>query len=247
MVPNDSQSINDGAIRFLGTPRDVFVFKQLKAVLDTFNVNFSTPFKKFPKELLDLLMAGSGNKKYAVSYDFKDNSVTYQHKFEGLRNTILEQYENSKSPKQRDKAKLMSKVTCPKCGGGRLNQEALSYKIDTYTIHDLVKMDIRSIRHALYNLTLTERQQTIGNQVLKEIRDRLDFLLNVGLDYLNLDREAQTLSGGEAQRIALLLNWYSARRSVIHIRRTEYRLHQRDNIKLIKSLETSRFRNPDRG
>ena len=242
LVPNDSQSINDGAIRFLGTPRDVFVFKQLKAVLDTFNVNFSTPFKKFPKELLDLLMAGSGNKKYAVSYDFKDNSVTYQHKFEGLRNTILEQYENSKSPKQRDKAKaFMSKVTCPKCCGGRLNQEALSYKIDTYTIHDLVKMDIRSIRHALYNLTLTERQQTIGNQVLKEIRDRLDFLLNVGLNYLNLDREAQTLSGGEAQRIRLATQIGTQLVGVLYILdEPSIGLHQRDNIKLIKSLETLR-------
>ncbi|MGB0346254.1 MAG: excinuclease ABC subunit UvrA, partial [Balneolaceae bacterium] len=242
LVPNESQSINEGVIRYLGSPRDVFAFKQLKAVLESYKLDFDAPFKKFPDELRQILMHGSGDKKYAVSYDFKDNSVTYQHKYEGLRRTIIDQYENSKSPKQREKAKAyMSKVSCPKCEGGRLNQEALSYKIDTYNIHDLVKMDIRGIRDALYSLKLTERQQLIGNQVLKEIRDRLDFLLNVGLDYLNLDREAQTLSGGEAQRIRLATQIGTQLVGVLYILdEPSIGLHQRDNIKLIKSLETLR-------
>jgi excinuclease ABC subunit A len=242
LVPNESQSVNDGAIRYLGSPRDVFAFKQLKAVLESFDLDFDKPFKKYPDELRQILMHGSGDKKYAVSYDFKDNSVTYQHKYEGLRRTIIDQYENSKSPKQRDKAKaFMSKVKCPTCDGGRLNQEALSYKIDKYNIHDLVKMDIRGIRDALYNLSLTERQQLIGNQVLKEIRDRLDFLLNVGLDYLNLDREAQTLSGGEAQRIRLATQIGTQLVGVLYILdEPSIGLHQRDNIKLIRSLETLR-------
>lgn len=242
LVPNESQSVNEGGIRFLGAPRDIFAFKQLKAVLESFNLDFDSPFSAFPQELRDILMHGSGDKKYAVSYDFKDNSVTYQHKFEGLRRTIIDQYENSKSPKQRDKAKaFMSKVICPKCNGGRLNQEALSYKIDNYSIHDFVQMDIRGLRDALYKLTLSERQQLIGNQVLKEIRDRLDFLLNVGLDYLNLDREAQTLSGGEAQRIRLATQIGTQLVGVLYILdEPSIGLHQRDNIKLIKSLETLR-------
>jgi excinuclease ABC subunit A len=242
LVPNESQSINDGAIRFLGAPRDVFAFKQLKAVLDTHKVDFDTPFKKFSNELRTILMHGSGDKKYAVSYDFKDNSVTYQHKYDGLRKTIIDQFENSKSPKQREKAKAyMSKVACPSCGGGRLNKEALSYKIDDYNIHDLVQMDVSDLRDALYGLTLNERQQLIGNQVLKEIRDRLDFLLNVGLDYLNLDREAQTLSGGEAQRIRLATQIGTQLVGVLYILdEPSIGLHQRDNIKLIKSLETLR-------
>lgn len=242
LVPNESQSVDDGAIRYLGPPRDIFAFKQLKAVLESFDLDFSTPFKKYSEEAREVLMHGSGEKKYSVSYDFKDNSVTYQHKFEGLRNTIIEQYENSKSPKQRDKAKaFMSKVVCPKCDGGRLNQEALSYKIDKYNIHDLVKMDIQGLRDALYDLTLTERQQLIGSQVLKEIRDRLDFLLNVGLDYLNLDREAQTLSGGEAQRIRLATQIGTQLVGVLYILdEPSIGLHQRDNIKLIHSLETLR-------
>ncbi|MCG8374461.1 MAG: excinuclease ABC subunit UvrA [Balneolales bacterium] len=242
LVPNESQSVNDGGIRFMGLPRDVFSFKQLHAVLETFGLDFSTPFKKYPEELRHILMHGSGDTKYAVSYDFKDNSVTYQHKYDGLRKTIIDQYENTKSPKVREKAKaFMSKVICPTCHGGRLNQEALSYKIDKYNIHDLVKMDIRGIRDALYSIKLNERQQIIGNQVLKEIRDRLDFLLNVGLDYLNLDREAQTLSGGEAQRIRLATQIGTQLVGVLYILdEPSIGLHQRDNIKLINSLETLR-------
>jgi len=242
LVPNKEQSFADGGLRFLGVPRDVFVFKQLKAVLDELGLDFETPFVKYPAEAFDILMNGGGETKYSVSYDFKDNSVTYKHKFEGLRQLILEQYENSKSPKQREKAKAyMSKVVCPTCKGGRLKKEALSYKIDGYNIHDLVKMDIEQLRETLYRINLSERQQKIGSQVLKEIRDRLDFLLNVGLNYLNLDREAQTLSGGEAQRIRLATQIGTQLVGVLYILdEPSIGLHQRDNIKLIKSLELLR-------
>lgn len=242
LVPNEEQSLAEGGIRFLGAPRDIFVFKQLKAILKTFDLDFDTPIKDYPEELKDLLMNGSGDQKFSVSYDFKDNSVTYKHKFEGLRNTITDQYHNSKSNKQRDKAKaFMDKVTCPACEGGRLNKEALSYRIDGHNIHDLVQKDIQELRDTLYGVNLTERQQVIGNQVLKEIRDRLDFLLNVGLDYLSLDREAQTLSGGEAQRIRLATQIGTQLVGVLYILdEPSIGLHQRDNIKLIRSLETLR-------
>ncbi|MEX0844140.1 MAG: excinuclease ABC subunit UvrA [Balneolaceae bacterium] len=242
LVPNKAQSIEDGGIRFLGPPRDIFIFKQLKAVLNSFDLDFETPLKKFPDELLNIIMHGSGDKKYSVSYDFKDNSVTYKHKFEGLRNTIIDQYHNSKSNKQRDKAKaFMDKVTCPKCEGGRLSKEALSYKIDGYNIHDLVQKDIQELRDTLYGISLNERQQIIGSQVLKEIRDRLDFLLNVGLNYLSLDREAQSLSGGEAQRIRLATQIGTQLVGVLYILdEPSIGLHQRDNIKLIESLKTLR-------
>ncbi|MBD3616557.1 MAG: excinuclease ABC subunit UvrA [Gracilimonas sp.] len=242
LVPNKEQTIEEGGIRFLGAPRDIFVFKQLKAILNSFDLDFETPLKDFPDEALNIILHGSGDKKYSVSYDFKDNSVTYKHKFEGLRNTIIDQYHNSKSNKQRDKAKaFMDKVTCPECNGGRLNKEALSYKIDGYNIHDLVQKDIQQLRDTLYGINLTERQQTIGNQVLKEIRDRLDFLLNVGLNYLSLDREAQSLSGGEAQRIRLATQIGTQLVGVLYILdEPSIGLHQRDNIKLIKSLETLR-------
>lgn len=242
LIPNREQTISEGAIRFLGELRDIFAFKQLKAVLETFDLDFETPIKDFPDEALEIIMEGGGEKKYDVSYDFRNDNVTYKHSYKGLRNTIREQFKESKSRKKREKAKaFMSKIDCPECGGGRLNKEALSYKIDGYSIDQLVQMDIRTLRRTINNLELNERQQTIGSQVLKEVRDRVDFLLNVGLTYLTLDREAQSLSGGEAQRIRLATQIGTQLVGVLYILdEPSIGLHQRDNIKLIRSLETLR-------
>ncbi|WP_372636118.1 excinuclease ABC subunit UvrA [Fodinibius sp.] len=242
VIPNKEQTIEEGAIRFLGKPRDIFAFKQLKAVLKTLDLDFETPINEFSEEALDLLFEGGGDRKYDVSYDFRQDNVTYKHSFDGLRNMIREQYRESKSNKKRDKAKAyMSKIACPDCGGGRLNKESLSYKIDGYSIDDLVELDIKTLRHTLNNLELDGRQQKIGSQVLKEVRDRVDFLLNVGLNYLTLDREAQTLSGGEAQRIRLATQIGTQLVGVLYILdEPSIGLHQRDNIKLIRSLETLR-------
>ncbi len=242
VIPNKEQTIEEGGIRFLGQPRDIFAFKQLKAVLDSLDLDFETPINEFSEEAMDLIFEGGGDKKFDVSYDFRQDNVTYKHSFKGLRNMIREQYEESGSKKKRDKAKaFMSKIDCPKCEGGRLNREALSYKIDDYTIDDLVQMDIKQLRKTINNLELDERQQKIGSQVLKEVRDRVDFLLNVGLDYLTLDREAQTLSGGEAQRIRLATQIGTQLVGVLYILdEPSIGLHQRDNIKLIRSLETLR-------
>ena len=234
--------MEEGGIRFLGKPRDIFAFKQLEAVLAHFGKDFNSPITNFSSELIDTIMKGSGTQKYAVTYEFRSDKVTYQHSYKGLRDTIIEQYEQSKSPKQREKAKaFMSKVSCPDCGGGRLNKEALSYKLDTFGIQDLVQMDIQELRDTLYNIHLSDRQQQIGHQILKEIRDRLDFLLNVGLNYLSLNREAQTLSGGEAQRIRLATQIGTQLVGVLYILdEPSIGLHQRDNKKLIQSLETLR-------
>ena len=242
LVPNPQQSVEDGGIRFLGKPRDIFAFKQLEAVLDHYGVDFYLPITDYPNELIDTIMKGSGTQKYAITYEFRSDKVTYQHSYRGLRDTIIEQYEKSKSQKQREKAKsFMSKVSCPNCRGGRLNREALSYKLDKYGIQDLVQMDIQELRDTLYNIKLSERQQEIGHQILKEIRDRLDFLLNVGLNYLSLNREAQTLSGGEAQRIRLATQIGTQLVGVLYILdEPSIGLHQRDNKKLIQSLETLR-------
>lgn len=242
VIPNKEQTIEEGAIRYLGEPRDIFAFKQLNAVLKSLDLDFNTPIKEFSEEELDLIFEGGGDTKYDVSYDFRQDNVTYKHSFKGVRNMIREKYEESNSNKQRDKAKAyMSKIDCPECGGGRLNKEALSYRIDGYTIDELVKMDIDTLRDTVNNLDLNERQQKIGSQVLKEVRDRVDFLLNVGLNYLTLDREAQTLSGGEAQRIRLATQIGTQLVGVLYILdEPSIGLHQRDNIKLIKSLETLR-------
>lgn len=242
VIPNRKLSINQGAIRFLGEPRNIFLFKQIHSILGYYDADFDTPVQDYPEELYHILMHGSDGRRFEVSYDFKDNSVTYQHSFDGLISIIRQQFEESKSGKQRDKAKAyMNKVTCAECNGGRLNKEALSYKVGGYSIDQLVRLDIDELRETIARLDLTERQHTIGGQVLKEIRDRLDFLLNVGLGYLTLDREAQTLSGGEAQRIRLATQIGTQLVGVLYILdEPSIGLHQRDNIKLIHSLETLR-------
>ena len=242
VIPNRNLSINQGAIRYLGTPRNIFLFKQIQAVLNEYGLDFDTPVSDYPEEAVDKLFNGGGDTKYEVSYDIHDNSVTYRHAFEGLSQVIREHYEGKGKKKQREKAQaFMNKVICPECHGGRLNKEALSYKIDGYSIADLVRMDIDSLRNTLGKLNLNERQQIIGHQILKEIRDRLDFLLNVGLYYLSLDREAQTLAGGEAQRIRLATQIGTQLVGVLYILdEPSIGLHQRDNIKLINSLELLR-------
>ncbi|KPP95329.1 MAG: excinuclease ABC subunit A [Bacteroidetes bacterium HLUCCA01] len=242
IFPNHRQSINDGAIRFLGKPRGIFMFKQIEAICNEFGVDFDTPVKDFPDELMQTLLQGSGDRKFDIHYDLKSSTVTYKQTFDGLIAAIRSQYEDSKSAGQRDKAKaFMGKTVCPSCRGGRLNREALSYKVGEYTIADLVQLDIISLRNALNQLELSERQRKIGGQVLKEIRDRLDFLINVGLSYLSLDREAQTLSGGEAQRIRLATQIGTQLVGVLYILdEPSIGLHQRDNVKLIRSLKTLR-------
>lgn len=242
VIPNPSQSIHEGALRFLGKPRNIFVFKQLEAVCDTYKASFDTPVSELPEKLREIITHGSGEDKFNVTYEFRNSSVTYKHSFPGLITLIREQYEESKSPKQRDKARaFMNRIACDTCGGGRLKQEALSYRIGDYNIHDLVRQDIRTLRKTVDELDLGERQRVIASQVVKEIRDRLDFLLNVGLNYLSLDREAQTISGGEAQRIRLATQIGTQLVGVLYILdEPSIGLHQRDNIKLINSLKLLR-------
>lgn len=242
LFPNHRQSINEGAIRFLGKPRGIFIFKQIESILEVHGADFDTPVSAFSSELMDTLLHGSGNTKYDIQYDLKSSTVTYKQTFDGLVSTIRNQYEESKSVGQRDKAKgFMGRTDCKKCNGGRLNREALSYKIGPFTIADLVKKDIVDLRDSLNELDLNERQKRIGGQVLKEIRDRLEFLINVGLNYLSLDRESQTLSGGEAQRIRLATQIGTQLVGVLYILdEPSIGLHQRDNIKLIRSLQTLR-------
>lgn len=242
IIPNHELSINDGAIRYLGRPRDIFIFKQVQALLKDFDADFDTPVKDYPEELIKLLMDGSGDRLFDVSYDFRDTSVTYKHVFPGLKTLIRDQYAESKSGKRQDSAKsFMQQTKCPECNGGRLNKEALSYKIDGYSIDQMVNLDIKTLRETVYNLKLSERQMLIGSQVLKEIRDRIDFLMNVGLTYLNLNREARTLSGGEAQRIRLATQIGTQLVGVLYVLdEPSIGLHQRDNIKLIRSLEMLR-------
>lgn len=242
VIPNHSQSVVEGAIRFLGKGRDTYSFKALYAVLEAFGATPQTPMMQYSPELLDAVLHGAGDRKFNVNVEIKGRTVSYRQTWTGLVKQIREQSIESKSASQREKASMfMSHQPCPECGGGRLNKEALSYKLDTYAIHELVRQDIHELRETLLKLNLSERQHLIGGQILKEIRDRLDFLINVGLHYLTLDREAQTLSGGEAQRIRLATQIGTQLVGVLYILdEPSIGLHQRDNMKLIKSLQSLR-------
>ncbi|MEX2397297.1 MAG: excinuclease ABC subunit UvrA, partial [Balneolales bacterium] len=242
IIPNQELSINEGGIRYLGKPRDIFIFKQVQALLKDFDADFDTPVKEYPIELINMLMEGSGDRLFDVSYDFRDTSVTYKHVFPGLKSLIRDQYAESKSGKRQESAKsFMQQTNCPLCKGGRLNKEALAYRVGGYSIDQLVAMDIKTLRETVYKFDLTERQMLIGSQVLKEIRDRIDFLMNVGLTYLNINRESRTLSGGEAQRIRLATQIGTQLVGVLYVLdEPSIGLHQRDNIKLIRSLEMLR-------
>jgi len=242
LFPNRELSIQQGAIRWLGEPKSNFVFKQLKTIVEAYGCSFTTPIKDYPDELVHILVHGSSDQTFDVKYEFNAQQVSYRHAYEGLGAMIRADAEAKGKAKSREKAQsFMNKVVCSSCSGGRLNREARSYKVGQYAIQQLVKMDIRSLREAIDHLELTDRQRLIGVQILKEIRDRLDFLLNVGLDYLSLDRESLTLSGGEAQRIRLATQIGTQLTGVLYILdEPSIGLHQRDNLKLIQSLETLR-------
>ncbi|MCH8488170.1 MAG: excinuclease ABC subunit UvrA [Candidatus Cyclonatronum sp.] len=242
VIPNLTLSVNEGGIRYLGKPKGNFAFKLIEAVLEEAGFSLDTPFSEVPDPVMNVLFHGSGSKTYMVKYNFGDGDIFYKQKFEGLAAMIRTAFNDSKTKGQRNKAQaFMNKVKCSSCSGGRLNREALSYKLGSLTIADLVQLDITELRHTIDRLELTDRQRLIGSQVIKEIRDRLDFLLNVGLSYLTLDREAQTLSGGEAQRIRLATQIGTQLVGVLYILdEPSIGLHQRDNIKLINSLKTLR-------
>lgn len=241
-IPNREQSVAEGALRFLGKPRGIFIFKQLEAVFKAFDARFDTPLNRLPEALQQIIWQGSGNETYAITYDFQQSNVTYKHTFPGLQALIREQYETSKSASQREKAQaFMNRVACSACNGGRLKKEALSYRIGEYAISDLVRMDIAQLRKTIDRLSFPPRRQPVASPILKEIRDRLDFLLNVGLNYLSLDREAQSISGGEAQRIRLATQIGTQLVGVLYILdEPSIGLHQRDNMKLIESLKMLR-------
>lgn len=241
LIPNKKQSVSTGAIRLLGPAKKIFVFKQIEAFLQSEGHTMETPIEKLPQEVFTKLLEGTGEKRYKISYEFKEGTIDYAHVFPGLIHMTEELFEEGTKKERSQAEAFMRPVTCRSCKGGRLNPEALSYKLAEYRISDLVNKDLRSLRKSMNELKLSERQQIVGQQIIKEIRDRIDFLLNVGLDYLSLNRETQTLSGGEAQRIRLATQIGTQLVGVLYILdEPSIGLHQRDNAKLINSLKTLR-------
>ncbi|WP_282631067.1 excinuclease ABC subunit UvrA [Empedobacter sedimenti] len=217
--------------------------KQLDAIFVKYNVDPKTAFKKLPQELIDDVMNGL---KETLNVDLKFASVkkTYKIDFEGLNEFLSEIMEDKNNPSSTSIGKKFGKkVVCPTCEGKRLNKESLYFRIDNKNIGEVAEMDLKSLQQWIENapISMTANQQQIAHEILKEIYTRLTFLLDVGLDYLSLNRSSKTLSGGEAQRIRLATQIGSQLVNVLYILdEPSIGLHQRDNVRLIDSLKKLR-------
>ena len=250
VIPDRSKSIADGAIvpwsRSLGTGKypsmNPYYLQQLERVLRKYRVKMSTPIDKMPEEVVDLVLYGS-DREQAFAYTSRGGKTwEYRSTFEGVVNNLQRRYtETSSEYVKEDIEKYMSASTCPACKGARLKPEALAVTVGGSNIDALTRMSIENLEAFFRRLQMTERQAKIAHQIVKEIRARLGFLNNVGLNYLTLARSATTLSGGESQRIRLATQIGSALVGVLYILdEPSIGLHQRDNDRLLATLKTLR-------
>ena len=239
MIPDWDKSINEEGLAPLGKPRPIWFFNQLQAVADKFEFTFDTPLKDLSEEQKEILLHGT-KEKIPFSYSYGNTKpVVYMHKFAGLYKHLLNYYGTTTSNNIREWVEsYMNTVPCKTCGGGRLKKESLAVKFQGKNISEVTTLSIFRADEFFTKIKLTGRDAIIAKPILKEITTRLKFLLNVGLDYLTLDRSARTLSGGESQRIRLATQIGSQLAGVLYVLdEPSIGLHQSDNIKLINSLK----------
>ena len=243
VMPDNNKSINDVGIVPLGEVRDNFTFKQLRSIAKKYKFTFATPLNEIPEEALKIMLYG-GDETFDVSVSWGGDEWSYNLAAEGIVNMLKRWYTDSSSEKIRQWAEdFMTVMVCPECQGARLKKESLWFKIGEKNIAELGEMDLRALYDWLRQADefLSERQRAIAKDVLKEIRFRLHFLLQVGLDYLALNRPARTLSGGESQRIRLATQIGSQLTGITYILdEPSIGLHQRDNHRLIEALKNLR-------
>ena len=239
VIPNPELSINQGGIAPFSTANEsTYYYQMFKAIAEINNFDMDTPLKDAPKKFMDELLYGTDR---TISFEF-DSRYTgwrrYKGKFEGVIPNLERRYRDTNSDYMRDRIDdYMSEIPCPSCKGNRLKEEVLAVRIGGLNIAELTNLSIVKAIEFFENLELDERQQFIGEQVLKEIKERLKFLQDVGLEYLTLSRNAGTLSGGESQRIRLATQIGSSLVGVIYVLdEPSIGLHQRDNAKLLKTL-----------
>ena len=243
IIPNDNLSIYDGALAPLGKYRNTMIFWQLAALLEKHELDLKTPVNQIPEEVIHEIIHGSEERiKIKASVIKTENDFFTQ--YEGLAKYIRQLTEaDSSSSSLKWAESFDTEVVCPECQGKRLNREALSFKIADMNIHDLSVMDLNDLHTWIngVNDKLNSKQQKIAAEIIKEISNRLQFLLNVGLEYLSLNRTSMSLSGGESQRIRLATQIGSKLVNVLYILdEPSIGLHQRDNVKLIESLKDLR-------
>ncbi|WP_368235333.1 excinuclease ABC subunit UvrA [Clostridium perfringens] len=244
VVPNKDLSIRGGAISTWGDSRmkeESWTYCVLKALMDKYNFDLDTPYKDLPKKVQEVLMYGEPE-KLKVTYTKENVKAVYNHSFEGEINNLRRRYMETNSDSMKAEIeKYMSDNPCPKCKGARLKTEALAVTVGGKNIFEFTKMAIREELDFINSIDFSEKDKIISSQIIKEIQSRLSFLINVGLDYLDLARTAGTLSGGEAQRIRLATQIGSQLMGVLYILdEPSIGLHQRDNDRLIATLKQLR-------
>ncbi|MDC6389597.1 excinuclease ABC subunit UvrA [Maribacter sp. PR1] len=243
IFPNKKLSIKNGGIAPLGDYKKSWAFKQIETIAQRFDFELTDPINKIPKEAIEILLKG-GNESFEVDSKTLGVKRTYKIDYEGISNFIKSQFDQAESTSIKRWAKeYMDKIECPSCEGSRLRKESLYFKIDDKNIAHLAHMDIAELAEFFDGLEkkLEGNQLKIAEEIIKEIRTRIRFLLDVGLDYLSLNRSSKSLSGGEAQRIRLATQIGSQLVGVLYILdEPSIGLHQRDNSRLIKSLESLR-------
>lgn len=243
MIPDRSLSISQGAIVVMGWQSCAETGSFTRAILDAlaaeYGFDLDTPFEQYPQKIQDILIHGTGGKEVKVHYKGQRGEGVYDVAFEGIIKNVERRYRETGSDTMKQEYETFMRITpCPSCKGQRLKPEALAVTVGDKNIHEVTTMSVSSLQEYLMNLKLTKTQELIGEQVLKEIRARVGFLVNVGLDYLTLARATGTLSGGEAQRIRLATQIGSGLVGVAYILdEPSIGLHQRDNDKLLATLK----------
>ena len=239
IIPDKTKNIIDGAIVPLGEYKDNYTFKLIKQILTAYKQNINHPIEKISKEAMDFILFGS-EEKVDVNLDFDKKNKSYAIQFDGVVNQIKKSLEDSSSDALQNWAEnYVSEVDCPECHGARLKKESLWFKLDNQNISEIARFDLNELDVWVKSLDkkLSKNQSIIAKDILKELQDRIGFLLNVGLNYLSLNRPTGSLSGGESQRIRLATQIGSELQGITYILdEPSIGLHQRDNHRLINAL-----------
>lgn len=238
VVPDPDLSLREGAIKPWAKRHSVYFFQILEALAEHYKFDIYTPFNKLPKHVQDVLLYGSGDEEIRFYYDRGDGREFYYKSFEGVIPYLQRKYNEAESESYKeDLEEYMNYRECPECKGARLKKESLSITIGGKSIYEVTKLSVKEAIEFFRNLNLREKERTIAAGILKEILERLQFLDNVGLDYITLDRPSYTLSGGESQRIRLATQVGSGLVGVLYVLdEPSIGLHPRDNKRLIDTL-----------
>ncbi len=242
VVPDESLSLREGAVMPWNSRTGFYYYFMLESVANAYKASVETPFAKLPAKVQQVLLYGSGNKSIHFDFNGAEQHHSYHRPFEGVIPNLERRYRETQSEQVREELeRYMSYTLCPTCNGNRLRPEALHVRVENKNIIELTRLTIEQCLDFFSTLTLSERDEFIAGRLLKEIRERLGFLNNVGLDYLSLDRSSATLSGGEGQRIRLATQIGSSLVGVLYILdEPSIGLHQRDNDRLLATLKRLR-------